>query len=265
MEMSLNQYILNPALKTNALLNASTRELIKASYEKKFDQVMVKENGKVQYYLFTEADKNVYWAYIKVPSEIVHNFYYDVIFKFIPTSSTGFFDDLFKFNMQVFSNDPSFVFTYAYVFNKNNLFIKELASKMGREPLKDKPEEKNSLEQIGYEKAIYFAYLIMRERKLNKLLRFKSEAKQLDIKFILENVMPAEEKIQLRQEEGKKYSGKKKAIISKTAFKGLTQGLSREQKQQIATSNIRVSEKVKSVGTIKKVKSTKMIKPNHKK
>ena len=64
MEMSLEQYILNPALKTNAILNASTRELIKKSYQQKFDNIMLRENGKVTYYLYTETDKNIYWAYI---------------------------------------------------------------------------------------------------------------------------------------------------------------------------------------------------------
>ena len=50
MNMSLNQYILNPALKSNAVLNASTRELIKKSYESKFDNIMLRENGKITYY-----------------------------------------------------------------------------------------------------------------------------------------------------------------------------------------------------------------------
>ena len=264
MEMSLNQYILNPALKTNAILNASARELIKRNYEHKFDNIMLRENGKVTYYLFTQADRNIYWAYIKVPSEVVHNFYYDVIFKFTPTNNTGFFDDLFKFNVQFFSNDPNFVFTYAYVFNKNDLFIKELRSKMSKEALKDAPDEKNPTESISYEKAIYFAYLIMRERKLNKLLKFKGEAKPLDTKFLLENIMTADEKIQQRQEEGKHYSSKKTTVLDKNTAKNFMSGMDKETKQMLSTSNVKVAttsksiKKIKSTNAIKSVKSTKI-------
>lgn len=256
--MSLEQYILNPALKSNAILNAATRELIKTNYQHKFDNIMLRENGKVTYYLYMEPQKNVYWAYIKVPSEIVHNFYYDVIFKFTPTNSTGFFDDIFKFNVKFFSNDPNFVFTYAYVFYKNDLLIQELRSKMSKEALKQHPEEKNPTEQISYEKAIYFAYLIMKERKLNKLLKFKAEAKTLDVKFILNNVMQADEKIRLRQEEGKKYSGKKKTVLNQKTYDALTKNIDRNTRKNmdLSTSNIKITNNVKKVGTIKRNRSS---------
>lgn len=257
MQMSLEQYILNPALKSNAILNAATRELIKANYQKKFDNIMLRENGKVTYYLYTEAKKNVYWAYIKVPSEVCHNFYYDVIFKFTPTNNTGFFEDLFKFNVQFFSNDPNFVFTYAFVFHQNELFINELRSKMSKEAFKQHPEEKNPTEQIGYEKAIYFAYLIMKERKLNKSTKFKSEAKPLDVKFILTNVMHADEKIRDRQEEGKKYSKKKEAVVSKDVYNKMMSYMDRKTRKSLdmSKSNIKVTSTSKKIGSIKRANS----------
>ena len=253
MQMSLEQYILNPALKSNAILNAATRELIKANYQKKFDNIMLRENGKVTYYLYSESKENVYWAYIKVPSEICHNFYYDVIFKFTPTNNTGFFEDLFKFNVQFFSNDPNFVFTYAYVFHQNELFINELRSKMSKE--------------IGYEKAIYFAYLIMKERKLNKSTRFKAEAKPLDVKFILTNVMHADEKIRDRQEEGKKYSKKKEAVINKNVYDRMMSNLDRKTRKSIdmSKSNIKVVSTTKKIGSIKRASGIKTTKISPKK
>lgn len=253
--MSLNQYILNPALKSNAVLNASARELIKRSYEQKFDNIMLRENGKVTYYLFTEKEKTVYWAYIKVPSEVVHNFYYDVVFKFTPTQASGFTDDLFKYNVQFFSNDPNFIFTFAYVFHKNNLLIEELKSRLGKECLSKAPEQKNPTEQISYEKAIYFAYLIMRERKLNRKIRFNAEAKSLEPKFLLENIQLAEDKINERQEEGKKYSSKKRTVIRDNVAKALTKHL--DKNVDLSKTNIRV------VSNVKKVNITRANKNNH--
>ena len=261
--MSLNQYILNPALKSNAVLNASTRELIKKSYESKFDNIMLRENGKITYYLFTEKEKTIYWAYIKVPSEVVHKFYYDVLFRFTPNPEYGYTDDLFKYNVQFFSNDPNFCFTFAYVFNKNDLLIPELKSRIGKEFLTKAPEVKNPTEQLSYEKAIYFAYLVMRDRKLNRILRFRSESKPLEPKFLLQNIVPAEEMIQRRQEEGQKYSKKKKAVISKDAAAAITKVAGRNV--DLSTSHVKVAATTKKVGTIKRANSSKFIKTTPKK
>lgn len=269
MDMSMNQYILNPAMKSNAVLNATARELIKKNYQHKFDNLMLRENGKVDYYLFLEAEKNIYWVYLKVPSEVVPKFYYDVIFKFTPSSNTGYFDDIFKYNMKVYSNDPNFVFTFAYVFNKNGLFLTELTSKMSKDALTKAPEEKNPTEQISYEKAIYFAYLIMKNRGINKLGRFKAECKPLDVKFLLKNVMHADEKVELRQEEGKKYSkSKKKNVISQTAYKAMMNNISAKDRRNmdLSASKVKVAATTKSVPTkLKKVNTIKTTKVSPKK
>lgn len=269
MDMSMNQYILNPAMKSNAVLNATARELIKKNYQQKFDNLMLRENGKVDYYLFTETEKNIYWVYMKVPSEVVPKFYYDVVFKFTPSANTGYFDDIFKYNMKVYSNDPNFVFTFAYVFNQNGLFLSELTSKMSKEALTKAPEIKNPTEQIGYEKDIYFAYLIMKNRGIHKIGRFKAESKPLDVKFLLTNVMHADEKIELRQEEGKKYSkSKKKTVISKTAYKGLMSQItaSDRRKMDLSKSNVKVAVSSKSVpNKLKKVNTIKTTKVSPKK
>ena len=92
---------------------------------------------------------------------------------------------------------------------------------MSKEALKQHPDEKNPTEQISYEKAIYFAYLIMKERSLNKVSRFKSEATSLDVKFMLQNIEKADDKIADRQEQGKRYDKKKKTVVSKQQYEAL--------------------------------------------
>ena len=216
---------------------------------------MLRENGKVTYYLFTAKDATVFWAHIKVPSEVVHNFYYDVVFKFIPTQASGYTDDLFKYNVQFFSNDPNFVYTFAYVFHKNNLLVEELRSRLPKECITKAPEEKNPTEQISYEKAIYFAYLIMKERRLNHMLRFKAEAKPLDSKFLLQNIELAEDKIKSREEEGKKYSSKKKAVISQNAAKQLSKVIGSKD-VDLSRSNVRVATMTKKVPITKANKNS---------
>lgn len=181
MNMTLEQYILNPMGKNNAVLSASAREIMRKTYSKKFDNILLREHGKIEYYLYKHSKNNTYYVYMKIPSEVVKDFYYDVVMKFSANEdveSGG--TNLFKYNVQFYSNDPSFVYTYAHVFYKNNLFIKELAPKMSKEALKKEAKEKNPGNNVGYVKALYFAYLVMENRKLYKKSRFEAEAKELD-------------------------------------------------------------------------------------
>ena len=264
MDMTLEQYILNPMGKNNAVLNASMRELMRKQYMHKFDNILLRENGKIEYYLYKDSKSNTYWAHIKVPSETVKKFYYDVVLKFSANQSTdGAGDDLFKYNVEFYSNDPSFVYTYAYVFRTNDLFIKELSSKMSKKALKQAPTEKNPGNNIGYVKAIYFAYLVMQNRKLNKKSKFTDESKPLDPKLLLSMIEEADEKIAKRQEEGKHVSKRKKVRIEdkdiQKRFLQTTKGSSDLGRLEVTTT--------KRVGTIKNsnVKSTKTVKTIKKK
>ena len=49
MEMTLEQYILNPMGKNNAVMNASTREIMRKTYIHKFDNLLLRESGYIKY------------------------------------------------------------------------------------------------------------------------------------------------------------------------------------------------------------------------
>lgn len=265
MQMTLDNYILNPMLKQNAILNAATREIMRKQYENKFNLLLLRENGKIKYNLYYYEKDNSYWALMKIPSETVPNFYYDLVFKFTADASIGGTNDLFKFNVQFFSNDPAYTYTYAYVFRKNDVWIKELASKLSREALTKSPKEKNPDEQIGYEKVIYFGYLLMKQRGLNKLTRFKSESSPLVPKDFVQLIEPADSKIAKRQELGSKISKRKKINISKDLYakvnKAAGGNLSDEAKNRFAVKTTKVITAKKPKSPSKPVKTTKAIKP----
>lgn len=253
MDMTFEQYILNPMGKNNAVLNASTREIIRAEYIRKFDNILLRESGRIEYYLYTDSKSNTYWAHIKVPSEVVKDFYYDVVLKFYTDEKgLGAGQDLFKYNVNFYSNDPAFVFTYAHVFLVNKLFVKELSSKMSREAITKGPKEKNPSNSIGYVKALYFAYLIMQNKKLNKLSKFKGESKPLDIKSLVASVEDADEKIRQRQE--KDVSTKKKIVLDDNTMKNVSKYIGKDTN----TDRLAVTT-TKHIGTIKNSnKSTKI-------
>ena len=255
MEMTLEQYILNPMGKNNAVMNASTREIMRKTYIHKFDNLLLRESGYIKYTTYYDKKNNNYWIHVKVPSETVKNFYYDVVFKFSSTEKTALFgEDLFKCNVKFYSNDPAFVYTYAHVFSKNGLFIKELGSKMCKQALKREAKEKNPNNVVGYVKTIYFAYLLMQNKKLNKKSRFDVEVIEFSLDKLLNNITSADIKIMEREREGKKVSKKKKIAVDSQTLKNI-----KSVGKDVDLGNLQVSttKRIKNIKNIQSNKSTK--------
>ena len=126
---------------------------------------------------------------------------------------------------------------------------------MSKEALKKSPTTTNPHNNLGYVKTIYFAYLLMKNKKLNNLTRFKAESRELDPKLLLSEVMEADEKIALRLEEGSKVSKRKTVVIDKNLARKIS-----SQGGDLSNSRFKVGT-TKTVGTIKnKVKTTSKVK-----
>lgn len=258
MNMTFDQYTQNPMGVANAVFSA--REMYRAMYTEKLNKIMVREMGKITYHLYKSKSK--YYTYIKVPSEVVDKFYYDVIIEFTPpkdikskTSRT-----LKDYTVRFYSNDPSFVFTFTHAFIKNGMFITEFSDKMSKEAIKHKATMKNPKDEVGYVKSIYFAYLIMQKYDLfNKIKYFD----KYDEKHVKRMVMDADTKIAQRTEEGaKKSKGKKKAARELKELSDRKNIIPREmQTRQTSSSNkIRTTKStpsmVKKTSNVKKTKIT---------
>ena len=257
--MTFEELIINPMGKNNAVLSAAVREAQKKIYSNKFDNILLRENGKIDYYLY-KGKNEVYYAHIKIPSEVVKNFYYDVVLKFTGTTKTGAnLSNLDKYQVHFFSNDPAFVYTYAYVFKNKDLFIKELSSKMSPKAIRIAPKEKNPDNMVGYVKSIYFAYLFMKQRGLFSKLKYQ-QAQEMNLQYMLRHIESADKKISDRQIEGAKVSKRKKEVISKSTYNKLKDaGVSDSSMQgfKVATTKKVGVVKNKAVNNMKKVKSTK--------
>lgn len=212
MSTTLEQYISNPT-GNKAIFPAFTREAIRNNYTARFNNLLLRENGKIDYWLYRDSKSNIYWIHIKIPSETIPKLYYDVVYKFYTDRKVKQLGkSLEYYYIQLFSNDPSFVYNYAYTFQKNDLFIKELSQKMSKKALKTPAKEKNPQNINGYVKTVYFAYLFMKQRGLFKTVRF-GEAEDFKIKLLLSRITNADDKISERQEEGIRISKKKKLLI----------------------------------------------------
>ena len=253
MDMTLEQYINNPQLKSNAVLNATAREAIRADYKARFDALMVREKGYIAYETLYDSKRNRIFAHFRIPSETVEKFYYDVVFEFFGNEDIESTENIFKYFVKFYSNDPAFVFTYAHSFLENNLLIDELKSKMSRKAIKEKADEKNPYNQIGYVKTIYFAYLYMVQKGMTKTATLKPGAKQFSVTALQSTIQDADEKVESRIAAGEKLKKVKKANNKKE----------RPVPQNTTTMSTKIG-RTKTTGTIDKkknlMKTTKVVK-----
>ena len=242
MDITLDSYITNPLGKHNAVFNHIAREAMKDEYVKRYSQLLVREHGLMRYYLYRDEKRNRYYAHFKVPSEAVDKFYYDVVFEFYTDQHIeegG--KNMLKYYVNFFSNDPAFVYTYAYAFKHNDILIKDLEPKMSKKALRERPKEKNPGESTGYVKAIYFAYLYFIQHGLANANRFAGEVSPYSKGYLQSQVEDADIKIHQREIEQEKLNKKKKK--------------EKEAKKQQETDNIKVSKRSTNITTTKKITS----------
>lgn len=255
MEMTYEQYIQNPMGIANAVI--SNRNMYRELYIKKLDKILVREMGKIDYKLFKSKSK--YYVYIKIPSEVIEKFYYDVVIEFTEPKEKSLIDMTLKnYTVKFYSNDPSFVYTFAHAFIKNNMFINELKNVMSPEAIKRVATEKNPSNQVGYVKSLYFAYLILKRENIFEKKKFIL-AKDLNWKDLEKSIMPANLKIAQRQQAAydKAAQKKKKAAQLEKIRRDVLQKeipLMKKAVQQTSATKI-----VKNINKVKNVKKTKKI------
>lgn len=219
MRMTFNQYIQNPMGIANAVI--SNREMYRKFYNEKFDKIILRETGRLnnmENHLYKDGDR--YIAYLKIPSEVVPQFYYDIVIEFTEPKTKNkdlkkkiVGNDLEDYFVRFYSNDPSFVFTFCHAFIKNDMFFKEFSNKMSTKAIKNRAVQKNPKDVVGYVKSLYFAYILMSRKGLFNKLKYveKYDKRALDTK-----IMDADKKIALRQEEAAKLSKEKKTQKTRT-------------------------------------------------
>lgn len=242
MNITFSQYIRNPM--NSAVFTAVMRETMHKEYIRKYDAILVREHGRIDYKFFRDKQNRLY-GYFKIPSETIEKFYYDVVVEFTgneEVKEAG--TNLFEYNVRFFSNDPAFTFTYAYVFNRNDLLIKALRSKMSQKAIKKAAVEKNPSNQIGYVKTLYFVYLTMLNRGLNFTSNVNPAAIPIESMDTIRNlIMDTDKKIEDRETAGVKLQRKK--------------AREKEQEERRQDPNIRTTSTLK----VNTTKTTKLNSP----
>lgn len=206
--MTFEEYIKNPSGTGSSVI--TNRQMYDDLYLRKFNLIMLREGNKFKWTCYKTKDKDRYIIHIKVPSEVVPKFYYDVVIEFsAPDAALLTATSLNRYNIRVFTNSPDFMYTHCHAFVKNNMFFADLSPKMPKDSLRKVAKERNPQDAMSYVKSLYFAYLIMKQFNLfnkNNYVMVDTYNKGV----LLREVMSAEEKTQLRQSLGEEERQKKK-------------------------------------------------------
>jgi len=102
---------------------------------------------------------DAYYVHVSIPSQsskgIVH---YDVVIRFFPeTPEVATENNLFNYKVQFFSNSPSFMYQYAYLYKKNGYLIDALYKKLDADYINVPPEKTNKSMTLGCDISLYCA------------------------------------------------------------------------------------------------------------
>ena len=267
MKITFDQYIKNPTGGRARIVGAEqqAREI----YTKRFDRMFLRVAGKINYSLMKNKDESRYVLFIQMPSESIDKLKYDVVIDFTAIDDVKRrLNNLSEYDVRFYLNDPNFLFTYAYVFNKEKLLIPELLKKYDKYTFKTAPDATNPYRQVGYVKSIYFAYLFYKLRGLDKKISWIN-AIPIDFKLLDRATMDANLKVTQSQElyqldrQAKKL--KKKVNVNPHDVKELskvTKAITKSAvySDRVAKVNRDIMRRQNTVPTVKKVGYVKKIK-----
>ena len=256
--MSFDKYIDNPSGGATVITN---RNMYKDMYKSKFDRVLLRESGKIEWKAYYSNDgQDSYYIYIKVPSEVVEKFYYDVVIRLFTTENKKKSNvNLREYAVEFYSNDPAFVYTFAHAFSKNHLFIKDLEPKMSKTALRDAAKVKNPKDNVWYVKSLYFAYLAMERYHLFNKTIINQRGKKYDKRELLSLITHSTEKVEERQRAQEKIN--KEKTKSKKIERKDKDLLTKQSKSTNITKTSMVSKTSKNTNKVKSTKRTSMKRP----
>lgn len=169
--MTLKEYVENPMGRGDSTLGQN-RKLIVDTLKGKYESLTNRKEIKMKCYIAEMAIPKKYYIHLTIPSETERENTYDAIFEFTQDKDVP----MTKWNVRVFSNSPSFAFTFAYVYLKHDLMIKGLAKKLGKEFMRKEPNIRNRYQVVSYEKYVFFGAMFILDSKILGEEAFRKKA-----------------------------------------------------------------------------------------
>lgn len=117
-------------------------------------------------------EKSVLVAHLTLPSRTKRGIHYDIVFEFdISGMDEASVITVAQVPCKVFSNCPSFSYTYANVFEDKKELCKWLKDKYDKNIFKKEPETRNPNKIVGYERSIFIAATYIQRLGIQARLR----------------------------------------------------------------------------------------------
>ena len=239
MEFNLRDYIANPYGKGNTTMPnmASVRE---TAMEKLNN---ISSNMGLRWFFYK---KKSLISLIRLPSESVKGIYYDIVFEF----SLEKYDDVksvLDLPCTVFSNSPSFSYTYANVFIQRDLLCNWLKSKYDKSVQKHDAGIRNSSHIIGYEKSLYYSALFISLNQRDQISNILQIAEKISSYHPIAKQIMSQSEVETKYRNIKNEIRKQKDVEKKNL----------QQKHSSEDSNAK-----KSISSVKTVQKTKKSQSN---
>lgn len=221
---NIKDFIENPMGKgSNAI---PSRVFVKKDFIYRYHKLIVHKEKSKLIAVKVYKDKDDYFIHVTIPSEGEgRKNTYDVVLHFIAKDEDMEEDfksdkNINRYFVKFFSNNPSFVFTYAYAFNINNMFVKELGDRYHNVVLSSPPVQRNTAEIISYEKSIFFAcyHLLENNKYLNKVV-LDAEAIPFDKKRFVSTIRTSDTIMMEIKKEDRRLEREKHKSTEETSNK----------------------------------------------
>lgn len=196
--MTIHDYLNYPMGKGASVM------MIGEAKSKMIEKFLLDESS-ITYNLYNTGKTLVF--HFEIPSHSTKGIMYDVIVEFPYTQADlNIGNSLYEFPFKVYSNCPSFVYSYAYVFYQKGLICDWLLSRYDRKTLTTPPKTRNEFGIIFYEKSIFFALYYIRKnmnQSLDLLTKSARRTSISDIKSRVNSQTNIRSNTKLLKEEGK--------------------------------------------------------------
>lgn len=257
--MTIQEYIENPMGKGDAALAGNrivTVNILKQKYR------VLTEHKRIRMHCYHSTFSGNYYIHLIIPTESERDNSYDVVFEFSDkkkkhSESTS----IGEYDVKVFANSPSFAYTFAYVYKKNDLLIDSLIKKLGKDFVKIAPDVRNRYQIVNYEKYIFFgAMYIMDSGILSKSRIGKEASSYVGATFpgkirSLEEIMKEYNTAMTKFRKAKKKEAvrkKEESDRNKKEMQNIKSGIHNIQPMKkdgkTMKSNVKPIKKIKSVG-----------------
>ena len=201
-------------------------------YHRRYNLAKNNSRFKFSHTVYNVKDTGNTIIHVLVPSETVPGFTYDVLFQITYEPNTLKLEDC---DVKIFSNSPSFVYTYAYVFYhldmgdgqkpgmivdsmgrkipKDRLLISDTEKKLPDEVRKQQPIIRNTLGLPLWDKSLYYALFYLIED--TSFLAIKSKQIPITESELLNKVRDFDKLMSDRKKAEKKYKEETKAVRTK--------------------------------------------------